>query len=156
MINDDDNFNDDSDDEDCLSDEEFRKEAEAYREMPLFKKAEQIRKLTTLIVDTFDREEDKFQMKEQMLLNAYMLGAKIAGAEAGDFYTLRMENAVVIKIHARELLAQTSLCKAEKLCNAEYLHMLRDELEEFRNLFIEWVKSFDKFNDIQDNWGLFY
>jgi len=89
-------------------------------------------------------------------LNAYMLGPKIAGAEAADLYTLRMENAVLIKIHARELLTQTSFCKAEKLSKPEYLKLLRDEIENFRILFVEWVKSFDKENDIKDDWGLFY
>ncbi len=158
-FNPDDIFNEleyDDDDDDPVSDEEIRKELDAYRDMPLFKSAERIRKLTYAIVDTFDEEKDKFMMKSQMLENALILGAKIAGAEAADIYTLRMENAVVIKIHARELQAQTSLCRAEKLCNQEYLQLLRDEIDEFRRLFVDWVKTFDKFNDDKDDWGLFY
>lgn len=141
---------------DDIDDEELNRNMDSHRELPVFKKAEQIRELTMRIIDTFDPEKDIFQMKEQMLLNACTLGAKIAGAEGGDFYTLRMENAVVIKMHARELQTQTSLCRAEKLCNQEYLQLLRDEIEEFRKLFVEWVKSFDKLNDIRDDWGLFY
>jgi len=153
-FNPEDYFNDMDDDD--LSDEELQKDMDSHKELPVFKKAEQIRELTQRIIDTFDDEKDIFKMKEQMFLNACMLGAKIAGAEGGDLYTLRMENAVVIKMHARELQSQTSLCKAEKLCSREYLQLLRDEIEEFRKLFVEWVNSFDKLNDIQDDWGLFY
>jgi len=158
-FNPDDIFSDldyDDDDDDLISDEELRREMDAYRELPVFKSAEKIRELTQRIVDTFDEKKDKFQLKQQMMMNAYTLGVKIAGAEAGDLYNLRMENAVIIKIHARELLAQTSLCRAEKLCNQEYLQLLRDEIDEFRKLFVDWVKAFDKFNDEKDEWGLFY
>ncbi|MBC8155003.1 MAG: hypothetical protein H7Z72_19085, partial [Bacteroidetes bacterium] len=81
---------------------------------------------------------------------------KIVGAEGGDLYTLRMENAVIVKIHARELLAQTSYCKAERLADPAYLLVLRDEIEAFRELFVEWINSFDKDNDVPDEWGLFY
>jgi hypothetical protein len=38
----------------------------------------------------------------------------------------------------------------------DYLDLLRNEIEEFRLIFIDWVQSFDKTNDIPDNWGLFY
>ena len=34
-----------------------------------------------------------------------------------------------------------------------YLKVLRDAIEEFRILFIEWVNGFDKSNDIPDEWG---
>ena len=144
------------DDDDPISDEELQREMDAYRELPVFKSADRIRELTQRIVETFDEAKDKFMLKQQMMMNAYTLGVKIAGAEAGDLYNLRMENAVIIKIHARELLAQTSLCKAEKLCSIEYLQLLRNEIDEFRKLFIEWVRSFDKLNDEKDEWGLFY
>ncbi len=106
--------------------EEIEKELNGYKKLPLFQKAMSIANLTKIIVDTIDEREDMFQMKEQMLLNGYILGAKIAGAEGGTLYSLRMENAMLIRIHARELMAQTSLCKVEKLCSPEYLQVLRD------------------------------
>ncbi|MBZ0202679.1 MAG: hypothetical protein IT281_04820 [Ignavibacteria bacterium] len=148
------NFDEEADD--MLSDEEIKIDDEKVRQMPIFICADNIRKLTASLIETINKEDDVLMMKEQMLLNACMLGVKIAGAEAGDFYTLRMENAVIIKIHARELLTQTSFCKLENLSKPEYLKLLRDEIEVFRKLFVEWVKSFDKSNDFKDNWGLFY
>lgn len=147
-------------DEDNADDEEIRREMEVERQrvknLPLMRKAEEIYELTQAIVETIDEAEDVLLMREQMLSNAMMLMPKIAGAESGDLYTLRMENAVIIKIHARELLTQTSFCKAEGLSETHYLQMLRNEMDAFRQLFVEWVKGFDKTNDIPDDWGLFY
>jgi len=150
----DEDFNDDWDNE------EVRKEMQEHHDrvhnMPLMKKADEILHLTEAIVVTINEDDDVLHMREQMMANALIIMPKIAGAEGGDLYTLRMENAVIIKIHARELLAQTSLVKAEKLANATDVQVLRDTIEEFRTLFVEWVKGFDKTNDIPDEWGLFY
>ena len=102
------------DDDDLEFDEA---EMEKHEKLPVFKKAMQIAELTRAVVETFDKEKDMFHISERMIENAYILGAKIAGAEGGDIYSFRMENAVIIKINARELLASTSLCKKEKFYN---------------------------------------
>jgi hypothetical protein len=133
---------------------EEKKRMNAYREMPVFKKAWAIAELTRRLVETFDEQRDELHVGEQMINNAYMLGAKISVAEAADLFTLRMENAVIIKMAARELLAETSLCKAEKLADPVYLQLLRDELEEFRKLLNGWIKTFDPLNDIPDDWAI--
>jgi hypothetical protein len=146
-----DDFDDfDDDDMDDFSEEDL----DAHKKLPIFQKAMQIGDITKHLVDTFDEQKDVLMMREQMMIDACTLGAKIAGAEGGDLYSIRMENAVIIKKHATELLAATSLCKEEKLCNPEYLQLLRSEIEEFRKLFIEWIKTFDRSNDIDDEWGL--
>lgn len=161
---------DDEDDDDSFMDwdgfdedydpEETRAEMEAenrrIKNLPILRKANELMELTQAIVETINKEEDVLMMHEQMLANAMMLAPKIVGAEGGDLYTLRMENAVIIKMHARELLAQTSYCKAEKLAQTAYLNVLREEIEQFRLLFVEWVNGFDKDNDAPDDWGLFY
>jgi hypothetical protein len=144
---------DDEFEDDELSDEEGEI-PDTHYDLPVFKKAMQIGELTKVITDTISPEKDIFRMRDQMLLNGYILGAKIAGAEGAGLYSLRMENATLIKIHARELLAETSLCLEENLCDKDYLEMLRKEIEEFRVLFIEWVKSFDKSDDIKDEWDI--
>ncbi len=157
------NFWDDLDDEeDDEEDGEFDingdgddfESLDKHEKLPVFKKAMQIAELTRVLVDTFDKKKDVFHLHEQMMENAYVLGAKIAGAEGGDIFSLRMENAVLIKISARELLSSTSLCKQQKLCDQDYLQLLRNEIDEFRKLFIEWVASFDRTNDIGDDWGI--
>ncbi|UKJ08979.1 hypothetical protein [Solitalea lacus] len=136
--------------------EAYNREQARIHSLPVFKKAVELAEITKAICDSIDPEKDQLEMRDAMLSNAYMLSAKVAGAEGGDLYTLRMENAVIIKIHARELLAQTSLCKIDELADEHYLQLLRDEINQFRMLFIEWVNGFDKSNDIRDNWGLFY
>jgi hypothetical protein len=67
-----------------------------------------------------------------------------------------MENAVIIKVHARSIITATSGLKMMKLGYKEHLDLLREEMDDFRVIFVEWVNSFDKTNDIPDDWGLFY
>lgn len=159
---DEDNFNDffdfeeDPDYDPQEAKREWRAEEERVNNLPILKKAQEIYETTNAIVGTINEEEDVLEIRHLMLENAMIIPAKIHGAEGGGLYTLRMENAVIIKIAARELLTQTSFCKTENLLNNDYLNLLRSEIEEFRVLFIEWVNGFDKSDDIPDDWGLFY
>lgn len=159
---------DDEDNEDGFDWDEFERnfdpleaqrgmEAENRRieALPILKKANEILEITQAIVGTIDEEDDILMMSEQMMANAMMLPTKVVGAEGADLYTLRMENAVIIKIHARELLTQTNYLHSEELSNPDYIRLLRDEIENFRVLFVEWINSFDKSNDVPDDWGLF-
>lgn len=101
-------------------------------------------------IKTFAEHYKGLMMEDVMIINA-----KLRGAEAVDLYSQRMENAVVIKIHAVSLLTATSGLKMMGLSSNKYLQLLRDEIEAFRKLFVDWVASFDKTNDIPDDWGLF-
>jgi hypothetical protein len=112
---------------------------------------EDIEELAEEDVATFGEHYKSMMMEDVMIMNA-----KLRGAEAGDLYSIRMENAVIIKTHAVSLLTATSGLKMIGLSNNKYLQLLRDEIEEFRKLFLEWINSFDKTNDIPDGWGLFY
>lgn len=123
-------------------------------QMPIYQKALQIVEVSTMLTGAFDETKDQLKIGDQMLTNAHIIPAKIAGAEAGDLYTLRMENATIIKIAARELMAQTALCKHMKLANNAYLQLLRDEIEQFRVLYLAWVRAFDKSHDAEDEWSV--
>lgn len=125
-----------------------------YRELSVFKKAEEIVEITSAIVASFkDENEEEGLVAQLMMENALRLPAKIANAEGGDIYSHRMDNAVLIKLAAKELNSQTYLCKQLELTDAAYLRILRDEIEKFRNLFLLWVNSFDSTNDIVDEWN---
>jgi hypothetical protein len=66
-----------------------------------------------------------------------------------------MENAAIIRKAAREI---STNCTGLKICgykHTDYLELLRHEVEDFRILFAEWVKTFDQWNYIIDRWGLF-
>ncbi|MBC8153506.1 MAG: hypothetical protein H7Z72_11395, partial [Bacteroidetes bacterium] len=115
-----DGFNDEDDDPEETQ-REMEAESRRIENLPVLRKARELLEVTQAIVSTIDPEEDVLMMHEQMIANAMMLAPKIVGAEGGDLYTLRMENAVIVKIHARELLAQTSYCKAERLADPAYL-----------------------------------
>ncbi|AEI47856.1 hypothetical protein [Runella slithyformis] len=156
-------FDDDDDDDFGLDDEEYnseeskrdlQRENDRVDNLPVMKKAREIFDIVDSLVELID-DEDAFiaHYRSMLFEDASIICAKIAGAEGGDLYSLRMENAVLIRIHARNLLAQTSGLKMLGFKDVRYLQVLRDAIEEFRLLFIEWVNGFDKSNDISDNWG---
>ncbi|MFN3403955.1 MAG: four helix bundle protein [Cytophagaceae bacterium] len=147
-------FSDDFDDFDDFDDDDDDFNERDHSDLPVFKKAEELVKIVQSITEIIETDDDIFMLKEQMMSNAVIIPAKIAGAEGGDIYSIRFDNATLIKLAARELQAQTSLLKVEELCNPKYIELLRREIEEFRILFLDWVRSFDKTNDIEDEWDI--
>lgn len=136
--------------DEILNDEEFEK----HKKLPIYKKSLVIRKLTRAVVNLIDEDEDEMNLKQLMLENSYMISSKIAGAEAGELYSYRLENAFSIKRYANELLAEATLCETKQIGNLKYIQPLKDKIEELRILFIEWVDSFDKERDVEDPWSL--
>lgn len=135
------------------------------KKMPLFIKAQQIMEISLKIsenvskhdIENLDEAEgDMLEGYAQYIReNATIIPAKIAGAEAVEIYDLKMENATIIRKAAREL---STFCTGLAMCgykNTDYLQLLQDEIEEFRVLFAEWVKTFDQWNYLIDRWGLF-
>lgn len=147
------------DDEDFNPEEvrrEFERERERVENMPIMQKAREIFEIVDSLMEVID-EDDEFVAPYRSMLfeDAGVIAAKISSAEASDLYSLRMENAVLIKIHARSLIAHTFGLEMMEFKEVRYLDVLRDTLEEFRVLFIEWVDSFEKENDSphKDEWG---
>ncbi|TDW51930.1 hypothetical protein EV144_101608 [Flavobacterium sp. 270] len=131
---------------------------EEIHKMPIFQKAEQIFQLTQGLVQIVPLENEFLQetVVKFMLENAMIIPAKIAGAEGVDLYDLRMENATLIRKAAKELYVQVGSLRFEKgIRDKDYIELLRNTIEEFRFLFIDWVAGFDKWSYIKDNWGLF-
>lgn len=127
-------------------------------QFPLYQKAEQIYKITRGLVEIVPADNEFLQETTVrfMMENAMIIPAKIVGAQAVELYDLKMENATIIRKAARELYVQAgSLRFEEAISDQDYIHLLRNEIEEFRLLFIDWVAGFDVWNYIKDNWGLF-
>jgi hypothetical protein len=126
-------------------------------QLPIYEKAEQIFKLTEGLIQIIPKEDEFLQETTVrfMMEDAMTIPAKIAGAEAGDLYDLRMENAAIIRKAARDLYVQAGSLRYHGVDNVEYIDLLRKEIDEFRLLFIDWVASFDVWNYIKDDWGLF-
>jgi hypothetical protein len=147
-----DDESDNSNNDDDFDPEQERRRVEA---LPIYQKAEEIRDLTRRIIDSIDDEEVRILHSNIMLEDSIILSIKIAGAEAVDDYILKMENATIIKIHARSLLAQSASLIFEGILPEEYLRLLRKEIEAFRLLFKEWVLTFHRAHKSNDGWGLF-
>lgn len=131
-------------------------ELDKYRELPLYQKADEILNMVHRIIELIPEENEMLKSTgDFMMADALKLPAKIAGAEGADLYDIRMENATIIRKSARDIFVSCNHFFAEDFKETEYLHLLRDTIEEFRVLFAEWVKTFDEWNYIIDRWGLF-
>lgn len=122
----------------------------------LFKKAIDILNLTEIICDVLPEDDDADMTRRLMRENAMLVPAKIRGALAVDeVYCIVMESAVIIKVNICQLKAQLWACDAIHNVEEKYLDVLQEEIEKFKKIFIQWVSSFDKENDLPDEWHLF-
>jgi hypothetical protein len=122
----------------------------------IYKKGKEIYKVVKEIADLIPEENGILQdIKMQMLSDAAMLTAKVAGAEGGDLYDMRMQNAALIRKAANDLMIQNHSLKTYGFEHVEYFDIVRNLIDEYRLLFIDWVEGFDKWNYIIDRWGLF-
>ncbi|MFD1163603.1 hypothetical protein [Hwangdonia seohaensis] len=139
---------------------------EKWEKLPVFKKAMEIQKLVDHIVECVEQSDIDFEndIESEMIKNnlhflrenAMIIPAKIAGAADEDMlYDIKMENAAIIRKSARELITDARGIEMHGFKDIEYLDLLRNEVETFRVLFAEWVKTFDCWNYIIDRWGLF-
>jgi hypothetical protein len=125
-------------------------------ELPIYKKGKEIHEVVSKICDLIDDEEQYLvDIKYLMLEDARLLTVKIAGAEAGQLYDIRMECATIIRKAACELMIQNHSLEMFGFKHVEYYQIVRNLIEEYRLLFIDWVSGFDKWNYIIDRWGLF-
>lgn len=137
----------------------------AYEKSPLYQKAWGISNLVDHIVESVSKTDIDFEheIEAEMLKhnlqfmqeNSMIIPAKIAGAYGADLYDLKMENAAIIRKAARELITDARGIQMHGFKDIEYLDLLRKEIDEFRVLFAEWVKTFDPWDYIIDRWGLF-
>jgi len=153
MAWDDEDFNDD------LSPgekEEWENERQKRRNHPLLKKAQDILKIVHTLYETAD-EKDRERYLDSLYQSAIMLGPKIAGALGGGSWQLNMQNAALVRYHASYLLISNHGLETFTKTDPAYIKLLRSEVEEFRELFKEWVSTFKDLEDegIEDEWGLF-
>lgn len=144
------------DDYDDESFEDYQKRQENVMKMPLFLKGEEILEVVRQLIDLIPEEDELLNSLKGILLeDAFMLTSKILSAEAVEIYDLKMENATLIRKAARDLMVQNHTLKDFGFEHTEYFQIVRNLLEEYRLLFIDWVATFDINNYIIDRWGLF-
>jgi hypothetical protein len=139
---------------------------EQWEKMPIYQKAMEIMDVVDSLIESVLNTDIEFEhpIEAEMIkhnlkymgINASTIPAKIAGASHEDMpYDIKMENATIIRKAARELITDARGLEMHGYQDTEYLDLLRKEVEEFRILFAEWVKTFDCWNYIIDRWGLF-
>jgi hypothetical protein len=92
--------------------------------------------------------------REEMFRNSIIIPPKISGAEAGDLYIIRMENAAIIRKAANDIYVDCNMLLEDNVAHEQDIELLRSEIEQFREYFIEWVAGFEK-DEYSDEWGLF-
>jgi hypothetical protein len=124
--------------------------------LPVYQKGKEIFHIVNKITDLIpDNDEHLNDIKALMLSDAAQLTVKVAGAEAAGLYDLKMENAAIIRKAARDLMVQQHALKMFGFEYVEYYKIVRELIEEYRLLFIDWVAGFDKWDYVIDRWGLF-
>lgn len=91
--------------------------------------------------------------KGMILGDALQVAVKIKSSEAG-LYTIRMENASIIRKNAQFIKSSMLALMGEDVIEEAHGQVIRDEIDKFRELFILWVSTFEK-DEYEDEWGLF-
>lgn len=134
-------------------DEDSRDEVE---NLPLFIKGKEILDYVLLIADMIPEDDNVLQsFKEMMIEDASNLIVKVAGAHNAELYDIKMEAAVIIRKSAQSLMVQYHSLTMFDFADAKYFEVIRELLEEYRILFIDWIAQFDQWNYVIDRWGLF-
>ena len=76
-----------------------------HLQTPIFEKSEEIFETLKTITDLFPKDDPiLLDLKEQLLGDAMLIQAKLAGAFAVKLYDIKMENAALIRKAARDLM----------------------------------------------------
>jgi hypothetical protein len=136
--------------------DDIEKVREAYQKLPIYLKGREISNVVNRIGELIPEDNPHLQeIKGWMMVDAAQLYIKVIGAETGSLYDMKMEAAAIIRKSAHDLILNQHSLKMFGFKEAEYFSIVRDLVEEYRLLFIDWVTGFDKWNYCIDRWGLF-
>ena len=125
-----------------------------YEKLPVYQKSQELFDLADIIAESLKENDMKEHLAAQMISNAAMIQAKIAGAEGGSLYSIRMQNAVLIKLAVQDMFNAVSFASMVEINEEDYVELMREKVEEFRLAFVDWIRGFDKSYDIPDNWAI--
>ncbi|MGE0587915.1 MAG: hypothetical protein AB7O48_05035 [Cyclobacteriaceae bacterium] len=125
-------------------------------ELPIYKKGKEIFDVVDQLTQLILEDNERLQViKAQMLVDAAQLTVKVAGASGAGLYDMKMEAAAIIRKAARDLMVLNHNLEMFGFKEVYYFNIVRNLIEEYRLLFIDWVNNFDKWDYIIDRWGLF-
>lgn len=126
------------------------------KSLPLYRKGKEIYELIKNISDLIPDDNKELELTKQFMIeDAVKLSVKVAGASGAGLYDLKMEAAAIIRKAAKDLMVQNHTLEMFGFKEVHYFDMVRDLIEEYRLLFIDWVAGFDQWDYIIDRWGLF-
>jgi hypothetical protein len=133
--------------------------SEPFRKQPsaIMRKAQELFRLIDAFSQTIN-EEDLLQKERIQLMkeDSFAIAPKIAGADAVDLYDIKMQNAALIRKHAMDLFVTIGSFRFDEgKAELKYIELIREEIEEFRLLFVDWVNTFDPWDYVIDRWGMF-
>lgn len=127
-----------------------------FKTLPIYLKGKEIFDVVRRIAELIPEDAEKLQdIKHVMITDAALLTVKVAGAEGGGLYSIKMQAAAIIRKAANDLMVQNHSLEMFGFEDVAYFQIVRDLIEEYRLLFIDWVAGFDKWNYVIDRWGLF-
>ncbi|MBI2720839.1 MAG: hypothetical protein HYX39_01560 [Bacteroidetes bacterium] len=134
---------------------EFETKLEKLKKFPLYIKAMELLETVDALSASMSKEDSDLY-SAILRESAMMIPPKIAGAYGSDNWLICMQNASIIRYHAQYLVTSTTGLLNFTSTDKNYIKVMRDDLKEFRKLFIAWVNTFDKLNkQDSDTWGLF-
>jgi hypothetical protein len=125
-----------------------------HRHLPVFKKSEELLEMAEAIAEGLKTDDSSGHFAAEIVGNAMLIQVKIAGAEGGGLYSLKMQNAVLIKFAVHDMFNAVAAAAMLEINEDDYVDLMREKVEEFRVEFVEWIRGFDKSYDIPDNWGI--
>jgi hypothetical protein len=145
----------DFDDEIDRDQETWKPERQFGKE--LFRKSIDILNLVETIASMLQAPEGEPEKRScaRMTSSAMIIPPKIKGALCVDAYSVKMECAVLIKTHMCDLRSEIRIAEQFENLDKDYVDVMRNEIDSFRKIFVQWVDSFDRDEDYPDEWHLF-
>ncbi len=137
--------------------ESWKHNQQRQKAMLLYNQGTELLQLSHALCDTLQPTEDIKDVEEfrhMIMQNAMTLCPKIRGAEVTSLYTLKMENASVIRYNCRQLSDAVNAAILMGIADENFKEAFDAEIDEFRVLFKDWVSGFTK-DDYEDEWGLY-
>jgi hypothetical protein len=143
-------YDDDEEEEDWEREDREREERyEQAESLPVMIKAKEILALAETIASLWDDEKD--YSGKMLVYDAKDLVSNIYNAEGDDYYSLRIEHAVFVKLTIFELVDHIAGARYRHPEAKEYLELFEPLIEEFREEFLRWVSFFNIGYDCYDD-----
>lgn len=103
-----------------------------------------------------DDNEATHQSSTKSLIyqNALIVAPKIMGAVSVESYTLKMENAALIRSNCRQMMEQINFAVLMGWADETYKQVIEDSLDQLKGYFKIWVATFER-DEYPDDWGMF-